>query len=464
MPEERADRVFAVSDLHMGASDADAIFHAGAELASLVGHVRATPGRVDLVILGDALDYLTVSPYLSFTRKVAIEKTLAIMLNNDEVFSALAELVATPSKRLFWVLGNHDLELLFPEVRDAIEERLFGKRARGPLRWVLQAGPLDYQLGKVGTLRLVHGNTGDPWNSVDYDAARSVAETGGDPAFAYPPGSRLVAEVLHPLKAAGHRHVDLLKPEQSVALPLTLALWPQQTSALLKTAFPLLASVKASKVKNAVGALLGGQRATFGAAAPSDAAEAMLLEALASAVPRGSRGATDASDVDALLGLIDAGVAPQAPRGQVFGAKDFVSRLLRRSAQLSNAHDVFALDQEDELSSVVRDTFTAKPEISVLVAGHTHLARSMSLPGGHYFNLGTWADLMRLPRALESSEFTSLAQNLGSSLDGSGGPSALRPFRRLTYLDVELAVPNGPPAYRARLSEWSPSPTLAEVP
>jgi hypothetical protein len=37
----------------------------------------------------------------------------------------------------------------------------------------------------------------------------------------------------------------------------------------------------------------------------------------------------------------------------------------------------------------------------VVVMGHTHLARDIDLPGGgRYLNTGTWADLLRLDKAL----------------------------------------------------------------
>lgn len=468
MPTQHPEMVFAVSDLHMGGSDDAAIFHAKAELAAFVRHVKDTPATADLVVLGDALDYLTIAPFLSFTKQDAEAKTLAILKNNDDVFEALSELVKAPGKRLVWVLGNHDLELLFPGVRALIEARLFGQGVVADrLTWILNAGPLDYPLGKGGTLRFVHGNAGDAWNAVDYDVAKTAAANGGDPAYAYPTGSRLVAEVLNPLKRDGHRHVDLLKPEETVAVPLTLALWPDRTAALLRAAFPLLAATKASSFRKAIRALLPGQQApTFGPgnAAPKVAPDP-LFEALATTLPRGDQGGPDDGDIDLLLALIETGKAPAAPGGaKTFGATDFLGRLLRRGAQLANEEDVLAIDQADALTPMVRETFAQKPEISVLVAGHTHLARSLSLAAGHYFNLGTWADLMRLPRALASPEFSALTQELTSSLDGKPGPAALRPFRRLTYLEAELRTTGGPSAYRVRLCEWQPTPTLSEIP
>lgn len=52
----------------------------------------------------------------------------------------------------------------------------------------------------------------------------AVAGAGGPPNDVYPIGSWLVAEVLNPPKADGCTYVDLLKPEETVSLPLTVAL------------------------------------------------------------------------------------------------------------------------------------------------------------------------------------------------------------------------------------------------
>lgn len=69
------------------------------------------------------------------------------------------------------------------------------------------------------------------------------------------------------------------------------------------------------------------------------------------------------------------------------------------------------------------------PEIDLLLTGHTHLARSLPRQrgGGHYFNSGTWARLMRVaPEVRRDKErFRQLYELLGQArmadLDASPG-------------------------------------------
>lgn len=121
-------RIFVISDLHMAAKSRG-FFSAQDALSKFIAHVAATPGEVDLVILGDALDYLQIEPYLDFTAPVAADKTDAIIDGNQPVFAALRAFVEQAGKRLRWVIGNHDLELLFPVVRELLEHEILGQPA-----------------------------------------------------------------------------------------------------------------------------------------------------------------------------------------------------------------------------------------------------------------------------------------------------------------------------------------------
>ncbi|MFY0531741.1 metallophosphoesterase [Nannocystis pusilla] len=211
-----SSRILVISDLHLGINDQMCIFTAGDALAHFLDWVAGTPGAVELVILGDALDYLQIEPWSQADPVTALAKTEKILDANRAVFAALGRVAAKHS--LVWCIGNHDLELLFDPVRARIEKEL----GRG-LCWHLDGAPITREVAGGAKLRLVHGNDGDAFNRVDYAALTKIAAAGGDLAAAYPLGSRLVAEVFNPLKYEGYRYVDLLKPEEEVALPLTLA-------------------------------------------------------------------------------------------------------------------------------------------------------------------------------------------------------------------------------------------------
>jgi hypothetical protein len=112
------------------------------------------------------------------------------------------------------------------------------------------------------------------------------------------------------------------------------------------------------------------------------------------------------------------------------------------------------LDQEDDLAGPVTGAITSE-HVAVVIAGHTHLARTVSYRGGYYLNTGTWADLMKIPRAIAGEEFKDYARGLrGYLADPKSCPFELRPFRRLTYVEIDLGDAAEVPPYRVRLREW----------
>lgn len=471
------ERIVVISDLHLGCGNELAIFEAGVELKQLIASVRDRPGKDTLVILGDALDFLQQEPALSFLRAVALEKTGKILKHNKEIIEALGSLARTHDKEIIWAIGNHDLELLFPEVRGLIEDEM--RPRPGGLRWHLNADALIWPLGNGRDLRLVHGNAADAWNAVNYDEVQAVAEKGGSPDFAWPQGSRLVAGVLNPLKQDGHGYVDLLKPEVSTALPLALALWPDRTRALLSAAFGPSSRALGRRVKQAL-----SQGAVFGA---DDETQPELegWELLAQTLSRAGLDARDdagspdlvAKDMgswledaedDAVDAIIDD--QPGAPTFGDGGLRRAFTFLLRSAAYAGNAASTsFALHGDDSLK---RQTLLAlkNANAALVVAGHTHLARCVTYPEGWYINTGTWARLMHLPANLGLSAFQDLARSLRNN-DLAALPADARPFCTPTYVEIALydgQPPPGVPGWSATLFQWTrgmPEPDpLGKVP
>ncbi|RAQ95248.1 metallophosphoesterase [Thermogemmatispora tikiterensis] len=118
---------------------------------------------VELVINGDCFDFLAAAPLRhDRTRTVAqaLEKLEQIIAAHGAFFEALAQFLRQPQRRVTFVPGNHDIELLFPAVQQrlrqavgwpaASEERLrFWPRAR-------------YE--PLSTIAIEHGNLYDFWN------------------------------------------------------------------------------------------------------------------------------------------------------------------------------------------------------------------------------------------------------------------------------------------------------------
>jgi UDP-2,3-diacylglucosamine pyrophosphatase LpxH len=118
---------------------------------------------VELVINGDCFDFLAAAPLRhDRTRTVAqaLEKLEQIIAAHGTFFETLAQFLRQPQRRVTFVPGNHDIELLFPAVQQrlrqavgwpaASEERLrFWPRAR-------------YE--PLSTIAIEHGNLYDFWN------------------------------------------------------------------------------------------------------------------------------------------------------------------------------------------------------------------------------------------------------------------------------------------------------------
>jgi len=446
------DRIFVISDIHLGVDNALTIFHADTALARFLAMCTGTAGRVELVLLGDVFDYLQLAPSLAFDPATAVRKTDEILVAHPQVFDALAAFIREPGKTLVWFIGNHDLELAFPEVRARIEARL----GRTPT-WHLGHEARVHELTGNAKIHLVHGNDADPFNRVDYIRLAEAVAHGGAADDIYPIGSRMVNQVLNPLKAAGHIYIDLLKPEEEVAVKLALALWPDDVIRLFARAFPIIVTGKARNTLDSLKAMLSGPRKTFRGGAPqpppapprTDEEHALGRLFFQPGAPEGALASGE------LLDWFERPTPwrPGAPAQAFRGGHGVPLKLLKDAILRNTVNDAFDPQGADDLCD--KSEYVSRQGAILVVAGHTHLARAREREGSYYINTGTWADLMRIPPNLARTDFKLVAQNLLEHLrDPSTGPSWLRPFRRLTYADI--ALPGGTD-WSARLCRWPES-------
>ncbi|MFH1874792.1 MAG: metallophosphoesterase [Pseudomonadota bacterium] len=86
---------------------------------------------VELVICGDFFNQLQVDPLeinpQIITERVALARTGAIMHGHVKVFEALKFFAAKPNHKITFLIGNHDIGLLWPSVRHLVEERIGGQ-------------------------------------------------------------------------------------------------------------------------------------------------------------------------------------------------------------------------------------------------------------------------------------------------------------------------------------------------
>src|SRR5262245_26083334 len=239
-----AHRVFIISDLHLGGT-APTMMTSTDQLAQLIGSLparRAGDERLELVIAGDFVDFLAVPPFAAFTASPseACDKLRRTMQDAafGVIFDALGGFVAA-GHRLTVLVGNHDVELAFPGVQDALLERLSAMSHH--VHFVH-----DNRAYRVGSLLIEHGNRYDGANENDWTGLRAMvsAQSRGEAPIdqvEVSAGSRLVQTLISPLKSR-YSFIDLLQPLGELVALLLLAFEPA-----LILDFPKLAKLLRAK-------------------------------------------------------------------------------------------------------------------------------------------------------------------------------------------------------------------------
>jgi UDP-2,3-diacylglucosamine pyrophosphatase LpxH len=379
-------KVFVISDLHLGGGEGFQMCSAAGRerLVDFLGWVRGQRSStvdVRLVIAGDTVDFLAEreadGSFLPFSRSEAnaLGKLNRILFDTKAVWDALAALRrdGTPITIL---LGNHDVELSLPALRARLAERL-----GGPVDFLV-----DNEAFTVGTLLIEHGNRYDAFNAVDHDGLRrlrsqlSRKETPRED-LRVQPGSRLVSDVMNEIKAR-YPFIDLLKPETAGVLALAGALggatWAR-AGKLVKIAAEAWARSGADEEG------VPRRRELIAAEAPQ---------------PKVAAAPVELPDRDAFELADELAAAAGAGDGRIGSFEEFkLAPLLLRAFRMRRKKDATTWAVDVESTTYLRPARAmAQRGFRVVVMGHTHFAKRISLDGdGVYLNTGTWADLMCLP-------------------------------------------------------------------
>jgi UDP-2,3-diacylglucosamine pyrophosphatase LpxH len=175
----RFDELYAISDLHMGGQGPSQIFNCGPQLAAFIDYVRLRDAKtVALVINGDLVDFLAEPNAMAFDPGGAIGKLDRIVADVAfaKVWEALRKFVKAKERRLVITLGNHDLELALPWVREHLVSLLTNhdERARARLTLAFEGEGFLCRVGNA-TVLCIHGNEVDDWNVADHEAIRRLA-------------------------------------------------------------------------------------------------------------------------------------------------------------------------------------------------------------------------------------------------------------------------------------------------
>ncbi len=418
------DEIHVVSDLHMGGSESFQIFRETKRLANYIRWVagQRPGGRVALILNGDVIDTLAenITGYLAVDEAVSIVQRIMRDPSFGQIWDALADFVKVDGRTLIIVIGNHDIEIAFPTVQQAILNRLADQNlaARARIEFSTTGAGYSCIVGNAAIF-CTHGNEVDPWNYVRYEDLSKVARrlnTGRSltqEEWAPNAGTKMVKEVMNEVKRR-YAWIDLLKPEIQAAVGTLLVLEPAQV-AKINRLLPIIGEKR--RGDNEFDKRLSGdgyQPPGISSASPVGIDQLLgpsVVEGLMSSGAGGNRTSDDmllsaeknfgsqrtrADAADSTLGTGQ--VIWDRLTGWITGVGQ--DEALRRALKDWTADDkTFRIDDQDDTYKAISDS--VGPSVDFIVTGHTHLERAIDMGAGRfYFNCGTWIRLLRLTEAV----------------------------------------------------------------
>ncbi len=420
--------LFVISDLHIGGrygkNRSERGFRINTHIDHLVNFVREIEKRAkrtglatELVINGDFVDFLAEEvdgehQWCAFIadpiNAVAVFDT--ILERDRPIFNALKKLVQS-GVELTILLGNHDIELCLPAVRERFFAEIKGESA-APFKFIY-----DGEAHVVGDVLIEHGNRYDGFNVVDHDRLRRYRSVQSrrlpmkaSAEFHPPAGSRLVETVMNPIKEV-YAFVDLLKPETETVIPFLIALDPGYAADIEKIVTLSRLFMDAHEHQPAAPAWPSHEGdINFGPdLLESGASLEDLLTPFMGEVAR-----------KRLMSLVEKYETESRKGEETISLRKGLShswslfRLItagsweKRQNVLLDAlrvlqHDNSFKRTEESKKYIRHAEKLAEVGFNTVVFGHTHLAKEVELGRGvKYLNTGTWGDLIRIPRQIHS--------------------------------------------------------------
>ena len=406
------ESIAVISDLHFSPTQRLGNFSedSGRQLVKWTREQTSKEPRTSaLVLAGDIVDFLLVEgrkPYLDLQRAECFV---------DEQLQSLSKKFTWATKwrdalEAYWhagghlvlLPGNHDPEWLLPEAAKAFKKWVC--HVTNPPRLQVCLDETWQAQVEAWRVTVLHGDRHDPINEIDREGiSRAVAQ--GKDSFRLPPGSDLVLGPLHHFKQAtdsitGDRRfpfLDSLKPELPGVAYLLMALDPilfgQHMLGFAKVFLRVIELLS-----------LGGN--VFLGSDTSEAAVQDPIELLAAELAAGFVATLpdrQPRHIPMLLQNVEEYLT-QSPQTQptlpTLGSINRVGQYFLRAwlenertkSQSAAFFDKTKMDAFDK--RVVAAHLLKGVSQQVIVAGHSHAAREVSLPNDcRYLNTGTWTDL-----------------------------------------------------------------------
>lgn len=170
------------------------------------------PVDVELFINGDFLDFLNV-PYQgefeeTVTEEISLYKLQAIFDAHPKVMDGIRRFASLPGKRVTYMIGNHDADLFFPKVREAIIRR-WDPDGQYPSQKVDVINDRD-RVRWEGGVEVHHGNQFEAIHLLNFD--KPLLDSYLDrPVLNLPWGSFYVLKILNRFRWE-REHVDKVRP------------------------------------------------------------------------------------------------------------------------------------------------------------------------------------------------------------------------------------------------------------
>ena len=380
-----------ISDLHLANGRAGLDGFGAQQQAALRGLLRATrPGGplgsaddVEFIINGDCFDFLVVRPYLDngiITPDIALRKWGEIQAAHSVFFEALRDFLHIPGRHVTFIAGNHDVELAFAEVREAVRRAICDGDSV-PERGLFFCETRCYR--PLPDVYIEHGHHYDFWNN-----AGEVWDEQGQPRsrqparLTMPIGTQYFQRAAYPVSMA-YGYFDHLDPSLDSARQIAL-LCLFNPPLVMETAQGALAMLSYPRV--ALESLQPGEERN-----PARLFEVAMLDFSAFQQDMMARKPEWQTIEDWMQAHATEPKDPQVEAiAEFYELREALSLppIEAVKAILQPRHYVMGESVALGMQSILRDD----PTLRYAIAGHTHMLRRDTLNGGGqtYLNTATW--------------------------------------------------------------------------
>ncbi len=213
--------VLVISDLHLGAGvivnnrkNFLENFHNDRELVEFLKYFSSgdfAKREIDLIINGDFVDFLSV-PFVKYfddefwSEKASNDKLKLIIDGHKEVFESINKFLLEKNKKIIYILGNHDAELVFKSNQQIILEQL-SSEIRDNFKFIVET---DGEYYPAPGVLIKHGHEFEVPNSIDYSDS-IITDSDNNQFFLPPWGSYYVTRVVNKFKEQRH-YIDAVRP------------------------------------------------------------------------------------------------------------------------------------------------------------------------------------------------------------------------------------------------------------